>query len=166
MMSYTEKIKTLFFHSKQFFQLIKEEKKYQTILKDFLILYIIGQIIGFVFSALTINRYNLSNNLILTQASITIFSIIFAVVIPFIFSGITHLGVLIFGGKNGFFKTFKPATYAIIIGSIYGILISVVSYFLHLINPIVSITIDQLPSSRDMPLINSYVLSLIGLISL
>ena len=86
--------------------------------------------------------------------------------IPFIFSGITHLGVLIFGGKNGFFKTFKPATYAIIIGSIYGILISVVSYFLHLINPIVSITVDQLPSSRDMPLINSYVLSLIGLISL
>ena len=53
--------------------------------------------------------------------------LIFSFVTPFIFAGIIHLGVLIFGGKQGYFNTYKPSTYGAVLGMPYGIITSILS---------------------------------------
>ena len=63
-----------------------------------------------------------------------IFWTIFAFTIPFVGSGVNHLGVLIFGGKNGFFNTFKPLTYAMVIGGVYGVINATILTILSILN--------------------------------
>ncbi len=40
---------------------------------------------------------------------------------PFIATGITQLGILLVKGQQGFYNTFKPMTYSMTIGAVYGL---------------------------------------------
>lgn len=51
-----------------------------------------------------------------------------AFIAPFINSAIIHLGVLVFGARQGFFATFKPVSYSIVIRAFYGIIAMVLSF--------------------------------------
>jgi len=63
------------------------------------------------------------------QIFTSLFSLVFlfayAFVMPFIGSGIVHLGVLLVKGKKSFFETFKPITYAMLIPFFYGAIINI-----------------------------------------
>ena len=128
-----EKLKLLFFHPDEFFISVKNEKKYFPILIYYAIIYIAFVLIVNLISlpAIIIGIYKGANaalsmlTLIIIPFSI-IFGAIYAFVVPFIGSAVTHLGVLIFRGKNGFFNTFKPVTYAMIIPLIYGLVASII----------------------------------------
>lgn len=134
---YFKKLKTLFFEPKKFFETVSEEKDYMPILIFFLIAYVIYSIIGFISKIPSTPKNFL---LIITLISSLISAGIMGFAIPFVSSAINHLGVLIFGGKQNFFNTFKPSTYAAVISIIYGLFLTIILFILNLISPTKDIT--------------------------
>lgn len=170
MKRYTDKLKSLFFNTKHFFDTIKGEKSYFQILKFFIIFYVIYQIIDAI---LLIPAVKMLSQTIARQyfGLLFIFGIIFgliiAVILPFISAALTHIGILMVGGKQGFFNTFKPMTYALTITVVYNIISSFVSFFLNLAYPIdPSILQKTIFSFHDMPLPNILVGIIILLLSI
>ena len=144
-----EKLKLLFFHPTQFLKIIINEKEYLPILLFFVIIYMINKIIGIIaFLPITIkildilpkdieiSRSLFTINLILSYISNFIYTLAFAFAIPFISSAIAHLGVLIVKGKKGFINTFKPVTYAMVIGMIYSTLLILIIAVTLILKPI------------------------------
>ncbi len=138
---YGMKLKNLFFHPFFFFNSVEKEDDQASILFSY---FTLSVIIIMISSILSINYVMAASKevpeaypfgpgiyLIVTF----FFGILFSFIVPFILGGITHLGVLIVGGSKGFFNTFKPVTYTAMIGLVYGLLSSIVSFIFNLISP-------------------------------
>lgn len=127
---YFKKIKTLLFHPSEFFESVADEKEYWPIVKFFAKTYIIIIIVNIILSLLV----GLKTGFTTFQSLLLIstFEIIFAFIYPFIIAFFTHIGVWIFGGRQGFFNTFKPATYASVIGITYYFIIIVINSIIDL----------------------------------
>lgn len=69
-----------------------------------------------------------------------------AFITPFVNSAIIHLGILVFGGRQGYLATLKPVSYSFVIRAFYGIIAMVLSLgiFLFMENMVVTIAISIL----------------------
>ena len=152
MASSLQKLTNLFFHPSKFFKSVEKEKDYWPILLYLLTVNSIVVLIAAIVLVISFYTGSLAKDLpsqviLISPIIILIITFVFlafAVVFgslagPFISSGINHLGVMIFGGKNGFFNTFKPTTYAMGISSLYGIISFVIFSISGLISPLSSI---------------------------
>jgi len=130
--NYVSEVKKIFFHPTEFFNSLKDEneKDYRTPLMFYFYISIAAIVISLIASIITeiISPQGISiTTFILSLLSGIIFQLLMALVVPFIAAGIIHLGVLMFGGKQGFYNTFKPATYSEVITRVYGILMIIIS---------------------------------------
>jgi len=125
---YFSKLANLFFHPNDFLKSIDKEKDYQPIMFFYVKTFIIVGIIGLLTSMLV-----LSDLFSLTSGLFNLVTgIIFSFALPFVYGGVIHLGVLIFGGKQAYFNTYKAVTYGSVIGLLYNLLISPLGGFLSL----------------------------------
>jgi len=120
---YFSKLQQLFFHPKKFVESISQEKNYQEIMFFYVKTYLWITILTTIITALILR----SNNPTSTGGMVLniIVGLIFAFLTPFILATIIHLGVLIFGGRQGYFNTYKPSTYGAALGMPYGIITSI-----------------------------------------
>ncbi|MAG07564.1 hypothetical protein CMI46_02005 [Candidatus Pacearchaeota archaeon] len=141
------KLKQLYFHPNDFFKSVEKEKNYWPILKSYMILYLIGFVIsilvGLYLSLGEIDGFDILSGLIV--------AIIFSLTIPFAMSGIVYVGTRIFRSKQEFFNTFKPIAYALMIGVVYSIIVSLILIFL----PIDSSMLDAIENSQDIDAVKS-----------
>lgn len=131
MKAYFDKLKFLFLNTKDFFKSVDKEKSYWDILKFYIILVVIVQIVSFLVSI----PLFLSNDLFFNLMSIGLVSnIALSFVTPFIAAAIFNIGVLLYKGKGGYINTFKPTAYSLAIFSIYGfansVIIGVINWFI------------------------------------
>lgn len=138
-LSYFSRLYNLIFHTKSFISKIEQENEYFPILLTFVITTAIATIIQFFISLTTL--ISSGPSVIFKQAVSAIGGIGFAFAIPFILCMIFHIGVLLLGGRRGFFNTFKPVTYSMVIGTAYSLLYTIIISFYNLISPISSETI-------------------------
>ena len=125
-----KKLKNLFSDPSKFFKDVSKEKDYWTVLKFFVVVYIVALIFNLLASI------PIYYGTPVFMASILIgllLGIIAAFAGPFIGSFFTHLGVLIVGGRKGFFNTFKAITYGTLVVVGYGVLSSIISLLLFLL---------------------------------
>ena len=169
--NYFQKTKHLFLNTSTFFNTVKvkNEKSYFQILKFFVIIYIIYQLISAVLLVPAIRMMSQTpamENLGLLSILGIIFGIIFAFILPFISAILTHIGVLIVGGRQGLFNTFKPVTYALVISVVYNIFSSIASFFLNFIYPIdTNILQKTMFSFHDFPIPHIVLGAVIGISS-
>lgn len=161
------KLKNLFFSTGTFFEKVKKEKAYFPILLNFVIVYSASVVAELIFSLPLISKIPTARSLLLISILGTIVSIALSFVLPFLAAGITHLGVLIMGGKEGYFNTFKPVTYAMIISAIYNIISYIISFFLNMAYPISPSALQQAGFAlRDIPVQHIFMGIVIGIASL
>lgn len=131
---YFSKLNRLFFHTRNFINSIENEKDVKPILYFYVKIALFSIIISLIFSMIA-----LSSNFTGQGLAVIIFSALlgfgFAFATPFISAGIIHLGVLIFRGKQGFFNTFKPIAYGMVINSVYMIVLGVISGIIGIVSP-------------------------------
>lgn len=133
-----EKLKKLFYHPKSFFSEVEKEKSYSEIIFFYVKISLIAIILEFIFSLTAIIIRNTAD--LGTATSIvylvlnSILSLGFAFALPFVYTAIVHLGILIFRGKQGFFNTYKPVTYAATIGIVYNLITIIIAGFVGIIN--------------------------------
>jgi hypothetical protein len=120
-----EKIKKIFFSPNEFFRSVEKESQYGKILFFVALAYIAAQLFSYLANSIFVLRYSFNIFTIIEQIFGFMFQIGFAFAIPFISAGITHLGVMIVKGKQGFFNTFKPVAYAGVVSSIYIVISSI-----------------------------------------
>lgn len=140
------KLKKLFFHPKAFFSEVEKEKNYSSSLFFYAKLSIAAAIIGLLLSIITLIIKGVNGSLAISIANLLtslIFSIGAAFAIPFIAAGITHLAVLVFGGRQGFFNTYKPITYALSITIIYSLIIQIISWIFSIIDSSLAIATEN-----------------------
>ncbi len=128
------KIFFLLFHTKNFFSKIEKEKNYFPILLFFVIINTVAVLIQFLFTLPAL--LNLGSIIIIKQSLSAIYNIALSFATPFIFALLIHLGVLIFGGRQRFFNTFKPLTYALVIGILYSLFYTLLSNIYNLVSPL------------------------------
>jgi hypothetical protein len=116
---------------------IDKERGYWNVLKVFVIFYMVILLARLILSILVTVRSGGSVESSLVMSSL-IAGVVAAFLVPFFWSALTHLGVLIFGGRGGFFKTFKVATYSWILILIYGFVIPLIVSLLLLIKPLLA----------------------------
>jgi hypothetical protein len=162
-----DKLKLLFFSPTAFFRSVADEKNYFPILLFFAVTAIILSVVQSVFSIIAAIKYGAI--MLAISFGVTVFTLIvtavFVWIAPFIGAGITHLGILIVGGKNGYFNTFKPVTYSSIIGLFYALLNSIVSTTYALMMPAITVptaTYQTIPAFSIMGI--SIVIGIIGFI--
>lgn len=125
-----QKLKALFAEPSKFFKEVSKEKKYWTVLKFFVMIYLAALVIQILASI----PVTYGTPIFLYSTLITLFVGIFAAFVsPFVGSTLSHLGIMILGGKKGFFNTFKAVTYGNLIIVGYGILSSLISLILFLL---------------------------------
>lgn len=122
-------LKKLFFKPTEFLNSVEKERDYQPILTSYLLFYICYFILS-VLLGLTISAFDLKTTL-LGFVGVVFYSIL----APFFIAGIIHIFVLIFGGKEGFFNTFKPVTYSLVIMLIYSFIILILTTAIHFAMP-------------------------------
>lgn len=107
------KVKEMFVSPSKFLSSVEKKKDYVDVLKPFFILYFIYFLISPVI--------NLYNGIINWYAFVlyVIYAMIVPIILVFLSAGVIHLGVLIFKGKQKFFNTFKPVSYALVILVVY-----------------------------------------------
>jgi len=132
--NYVEMVKQLYLKPTEFFKQRADETDYLDIFLKYIIFIAIIKgllfIIGIYGDALE-GAY-----LVIFSLILAILSIILSFLVPFITSGIVHIGVVLFGGKGEFIDTFRSATYSLMIGAIYSFLASLGFEILSLIIPI------------------------------
>ncbi len=111
---YLEKWRLLLFNPNELFRISTTEKGYFEVLK----FYIISSLILEAANWLLYSRF-------LEGILWIIIKVIFASAATFVISFFIHLGVLIFGGKQGFFNTFKPTTYVLNIWLMYSLILDI-----------------------------------------
>jgi len=131
---YFQKLKKIFLDPSKFFKDVSKEKGYWNVLKVFVTIYVAALIIQVGVGAI-INRSLLGSQFVSFIFTTLIAGIVAAFVVPFIGGGIAHLGILIIGGRKGFFNTFKPVTYGGLVMIIYGVVSSIISGVALLISP-------------------------------
>jgi hypothetical protein len=136
-------IKKLIFKPNQFINSIEKESEYQPILTSYLFLYVIYFILS-VILGLTVTAFDLKSTL-LGFTSVVIFSII----APFFIAGIIHIFVLILKGKQGFFNTFKPVVYGLMIMLMYSFLVLILTTLVHFAMPYDLTVLQNMQNSTD-----------------
>ncbi|MBW3015575.1 YIP1 family protein [Candidatus Woesearchaeota archaeon] len=166
MNKYVEKLKHLFFNTKTFFNTVTGEREYMPILLFFVVVYAISQLIEVISSIPVIVQTSYGQPLMgIFSFFITLFAALFGVALafatPWISAGINHLGVMIFGGKQGFFNTFKPSTYAMMIGMIYNAIAAVILFFVNMFYPMPL----QVETFAEIPFVTIGIAIVIGIIA-
>ncbi len=147
MHEYIKRFMILLLDPAKFARNIDKERGYWNVLKVFVIFYMVILLARLILSILVTVRSGGSVESSLVMSSL-IAGVVAAFLVPFFWSALTHLGVLIFGGRGGFFKTFKVATYSWILILIYGFVIPLIVSLLLLIKPVgAGGIIDQLYNS-------------------
>jgi hypothetical protein len=133
-----DKLKTLFFHPKEFFDKVAAEQKYMAPVYYLVVVMVISYIIHLFFQLPSFSSKGVA--VLIFAIMFYLIGVMFAVgisfAIPFVNAGIIHLGVLVYGGRKGYYNTFKPTGYALIVGSIYGILSLLITDILAIVQPI------------------------------
>ncbi|HLC65390.1 MAG TPA: YIP1 family protein [Candidatus Nanoarchaeia archaeon] len=130
---YSNKLKNLFFHPNAFFKSVEKESNYWQILMFYFLFSVSLSVLGLIISLPSLQGEFRSAFFIIFTILLIIIS---AFISPFIIGAIIHLGVLIFGGRNGFFNTFKPITYASVIGLFYSFLSDIIFAVINIFNPV------------------------------
>ena len=125
--NYFSQLSNLFLHTGNFFNKVEKEKGYKKILFFYIIIASIVIAVNFIFSVI-IALANSNSHLIIDSFISAVFGVGAAFAFPFIGSAIVHVGVLVFGGKKGYFNTFKPITYASALGQIYNLIVIFISF--------------------------------------
>jgi hypothetical protein len=167
--SYMSRLNQLFFHPRKFIDSIENDKDYMKIMFFYVKIAIFSLILDFIFSTLILSyRGMLTLQNFLPLITSVVFSVGFAFAATFVISFVTHIGVLIFRGKNGYFNTYKPVSYSMVISSIYGILTIVVTSLLGLIYPVnISVAdVTQIYTSTEfqITMIASFIILAVSLI--
>jgi len=118
--TYLEVLKQVFFEPTKFFKNMKKEQSYYEIWLYFFVLAALSAVAEIV---LSIPIY-IINPLFIILALLPLFALILIAITPFSTAAINHIGVIIFGGKKGFINTYRPTTFALSIGFVYGIIIN------------------------------------------
>ncbi|MBU2640078.1 MAG: YIP1 family protein [Nanoarchaeota archaeon] len=160
---YLEKYKLLFLNSNGFFKNVQKESEYWDVLKFYVIFTIVSQVISILLNLPTLMKESLFISAMIFSL---VGSVVFAFAVPFVSSGIVHLGVLVFKGKKGYFNTFKPITYAMTIGAAYNILSSLINGVYGWFNPlsIESLTSGLAQLEQNVAIV--IVSGIIGIVSL
>ena len=137
MHEYIKRFMILLLDPAKFARNIDKERGYWNVLKVFVIFYMVILLARLILSILVTVRSGGSVESSLVMSSL-IAGVVAAFLVPFFWSALTHLGVLIFGGRGGFFKTFKVATYSWILILIYGFVIPLIVSLLLLIKPLLA----------------------------
>lgn len=163
-----EKYKLLFKSPTAFFKTVVKEKDYGTIMQSLAYIILISVIVDIVFNIPVMIVQGKGSIEILASIPLALFSALFLFLIPYISAALNHIGVLIMGGRKGFFNTFKPSTYGIILYLIYGMLITIVSSLLFVMNPvdIEAVTAAEDFSLSDLPIHAIIVTSLIFIVAI
>ncbi len=144
MANYLKKFTTLFFRPSAFFTSVAEEKTYWPVL-----LYVAAAlaITNLVSTALGFPALLRSSGGVIAAIAFSfagIFGgIVLAFVLPFIAAAIVHLGVLAVRGRQGFFNTFKPMAYSLLIAAWYNVVSAVLSLLLDVVFPINYTALDE-----------------------
>jgi len=119
-MKYFEAMKQILTNPTQFFEAVAEEQSYVRPWMMFSISYVVIALISFALNAVIYATQN--SILYVITASLSLFiSVALGFALPFIAAGLSHLGLLMFGARQGFFNTFKPMTYTGLIYIVYMI---------------------------------------------
>ena len=148
-----KKLKSLFSDPAKFFKDVGKEKDYWTVLKFFVVVYIVAVIIQILVSFpvnLKLPEFVEHLNFALTGL---LYGVVSAFIVPFIVTALSHLGILLFGGRKGFFNTFKAVTYGMIIIIGYSVISSIITMIIFLLSPGSTITLGYVAN----------IISLIGL---
>lgn len=130
-------LNNLFFHPKRFFKSVEGDKNYSKAMFFYVKVVIITTIINFILTIVILAaQKQLTIPPILYNILISIINIGIAFLIPFILTAITHLGVLIFRGKQKYFNTYKAVAYTPAIVLIYSLLSTIIYVIVNFIHPI------------------------------
>ena len=128
---YYDKLKFLLTDALGFFKSVQKEKDYWTILKFYVLLVAIVQVVSYL---IYIHSYLKQSNLWGIMGLGLLSNIAAAFIFPFIFSAVFYLGVLLFKGEKGYYNIVKVSTYSMAVLSAYGfvssIVIGVISWFI------------------------------------
>jgi len=150
LLKYYSQFKLLFTNPSVFYNSVKSETDVFPIILKYVIFMAVLQVIMFLVGAY----------MVLFSFIIMILSITFSFIMPFFSSGITHLGVLMFGGKQPFFNTFKTITYSMFLAAVYNFVSLIIIEILNIIlNPTFETITDMMPQ-----LIVAGIIGLIGLV--
>ena len=120
---YCARLKKLFYHPKLFFKDVEKEKGYSGIMFFYVFIASFALVLKFILDIVT-GAYTLQGADfivgIIRFFFVLVFGIGFSFAAPFISSAVTHLGVLMFGGKQGYFNTYKPVSYSSAVSQIYA----------------------------------------------
>lgn len=138
MVDYFHKLGLLIRSPSTFFKTVEKEKNYMTMLLPYAVIFIVVGLFGMLTSLPSLAQEPGMTAVVLVFAAIVSFLLLvgFAFAMPFISAAFAHLGVLVFGGKEGFFNTFKPVVYGSVIGLLYGLLSSLLQLILSPLFPI------------------------------
>ncbi|MGC9309347.1 MAG: YIP1 family protein [Candidatus Nanoarchaeia archaeon] len=171
---YLQKYKDLFLHPKQFFKAVEKEKKYTPGLFFYVKIAAIVIIVNLIFTFINSFRNGqLESSLVGIILSNAIFSLGIAFAAPFISAAIVHLGVLVFGGRKGYFNTFKPSAYSISLQEGYSLLLLIIGeifalfiFNADLMNQLAAMqTLQDFPISMLVFLIISAIIYIVALIN-
>lgn len=133
---YFKRVKTILFHPTEFFGQVTNETKYWPPLKFIIKFYLILFVIQSIFSVLAYLVASIKikiSSLVLSIGLGLVLSPIGVIIGAFIGAFVVHIGILILGGRQGFFNTFKPLTYTSIVAFSYSIILIIVNGILSLL---------------------------------
>src|SRR3989338_10835168 len=111
--------KQMFLEPSAFLNSVEKQDKYQPLIRDFVIFYIVWFVISLIVTTLA-SKVPFNSQLLSNAVLGFVNGVIFSVIAPFILAGITHVILKIFKAKEGFLNTYKPIVYALMIAIIYG----------------------------------------------
>ena len=178
MVDYIKKLKDLIFHPTTFFNNVEKETEIMPILLFYAVITIILGLVGTLIALpITIKAGTVIPEFTGLGIGMIIFLELFVGMImiaafafigPFIASAIAHVGVWMVKGKQGFFNTFKPVTYAMVIAAVYQFVSTIISTIMELINPTytaITLGIAEVPSLGSIITPTFIVAIIIGIIS-
>ncbi len=124
---YCSRLKKLFYHPKMFFRDVEKEKGYSGIMFFYVVIAAFALVFKFVLSVV-VGIYTLQGAALFTGIVQFFLALVFGIgiafAVPYIVSGVAHLGVLIFRGKQGYFNTYKPVVYSSSVSQIYAAIVA------------------------------------------
>ncbi len=140
--------KQMFLKPGAFLTSIEKQNKYQPLIRDFVIFYIIWFIISLIITAVS-SKIPFNSELLSSTVLGFVNGIVFSVIAPFILAGITHIILKMFKAKEGFFNTYKPIVYALIIAIIYGFIMLIMGLIIQFTIPIDSSMFQTITTVQD-----------------
>ena len=135
MQKYISKLVDLFLHPGKFIKSVSKEKDYWALTKFFAVFYLFVLIIEVILNLLIGLRMGVTLNILNSLGALAI-GVVSAFAVPYVSAGLSHAGVWLFGGRQGFFNTFKPAVYGNMLYIIYSLLLLIITGIMQLIMPI------------------------------